>query len=135
VYQDFPRLVYVPRQTARLAAKAIADKVLGAKKKEDRQVLYLEALEKLGELGADIREFPMVCPDEGVLRSFVNIIGAKLTTQEREMWLANNAGKTPDDYKKWVITPDHKEVKNAQELKQALADGWYPTPDCKPVAA
>lgn len=133
-HQEFPRLVYKPRQTAKFVADQIAKQVLGAKKPAERQALYLEAVHKLGELGADVREFPMQVPDEAVLRSFVGIIGAKLAAQEKQDWLANNGEKTPDDFKKWSETPESLEVKNSAELKKAIADGWFLTPDCKVAA-
>lgn len=132
-HQEFPRMLFRPRQPAANLAIELLTTILAIEDKDDRQTAYIRALEALGNLGHDIRQFPLTAPDNNSLKSLATVLSIQVRNNEMQEWLSKNPGKTPGDFQLWLKSPETAEVTSAETMEE-LGEGWFLTPACKETA-
>lgn len=132
VHQEFPKGLYRRREVAEAEVVTLLNDLFGLESEEDRQEVYLNAMQHIGESGIDVRSWPMTCPTDAMLKSMQSVLRLHAREQQQDVWLSENPGKLPVDYKKFIMSPETCVVNSAKEEEEKFAEGWCLTAACEP---
>lgn len=133
VHQEYPKALYKKREVAEPAVVALLNDLYGVEEAEDRQAVYLQAMQQVGEAGVDIRQWPLTAPSDAMLKAMQSVLKLHARDQMRDEWLKDHPDLTAVDYKKYITTPETITVTSVDEEAEKVAEGWCLTPACEPV--
>ena len=124
VYQEYPRAIYRPRVVESVAAAKLLDDVVGVKKDDERNEIYLQTLQTIGENGYDIRQFPLQAPPDAQIRNLQNILVLHSQSEARASWLDAHPDKTAKDYQTYIESPETITVSGWDEIAKQSGN-WF----------
>jgi hypothetical protein len=133
VHEEYPKMLYRKREIAEPVVVSLLNDLFGVEDSDDRQSIYLQAMQQVGESGVDIRQWPLTAPSDAMLKAMQSVLKLHARDQLRDEWLAANPSQTTADYKKWISTPDTVTVNDLREEHDKILEGWCYTPECRQV--
>lgn len=131
VHQEYPKCLYKKRDIAEPVVVKLLDDLYGVEDEDDRQAIYLQAMQQVGESGMDIRQWPLTAPSDVRLKAMQSVLKLHARDQMRDEWLALNPNKTATDYKNYITSPDTVVVNSKEEEMDRTLEGWCQTPEGK----
>lgn len=133
VHQEYPKSLYRKREVAEPAVVGLLNDLFGVEDQDDRQAIYMQAMQQVGDAGVDVRSWPMAAPTDAMLKAMQSVLKLHARDQLRDEWLTSNPSMTTADYKKYIAAPETVVVNNEKEEQEYVAAGWCFTPACEPV--
>jgi hypothetical protein len=130
VHQEYPKMLYKKRDVAEPTVVALLNDLYGVEDTDDRQSIYLQAMQQVGETGVDIRQWPLTAPSDAMLKAMQSVLKLHARDQMRDEWLSVNPNMSAADYKKWINSPETVTVNSKEEEMDRTLEGWCQTPEC-----